>query len=195
MLHVVPVCTPCCMLLRVVGSCCAKFETGQTFRYVKTDATNPNNVGSCWPTMLHWANLTWKVAWPWQILSSFSFLCFFWGVGGWGKTTFNSVFSSWWRPWRVSCPVEFIFSFLYVSLFVILKRKKEPKEIFSCLILKTPTGWICLATWNLRESPGLRYSQILQCMCISFSWKEYLNFGKMLPSRTIYQLKTVKVTG
>ena len=31
MLHVAPVCTPCCMLLSVVGSCCAKFETGQTF--------------------------------------------------------------------------------------------------------------------------------------------------------------------
>ena len=29
------------MLLRVVGSCCAKFETGQTFRYVQTDATTP----------------------------------------------------------------------------------------------------------------------------------------------------------
>ena len=31
-LHVASVCTPCCMLLRVVGSCCAKFETGQTFQ-------------------------------------------------------------------------------------------------------------------------------------------------------------------
>ena len=29
------VCTPCCMLLCVVGSCCAKFETGQTFSYVQ----------------------------------------------------------------------------------------------------------------------------------------------------------------
>ena len=25
-------CTPCCMLLRVVGSYCAKFENGQTFQ-------------------------------------------------------------------------------------------------------------------------------------------------------------------
>ena len=32
MLHVVFVCTPCCMLLDVVASCCAKFETGQTFQ-------------------------------------------------------------------------------------------------------------------------------------------------------------------
>ena len=30
-LHVASVCTPCCMLLRVVGTCCAKFETGETF--------------------------------------------------------------------------------------------------------------------------------------------------------------------
>jgi len=30
MSHVKSVCTPCCMLLRVVGSCCAKMETGQT---------------------------------------------------------------------------------------------------------------------------------------------------------------------
>ena len=31
MLHVPSVYTPCCMLLLVVWSCCAKFETGQTF--------------------------------------------------------------------------------------------------------------------------------------------------------------------
>ena len=30
MLHVASVCTPCCMLFRVVRSCCAKFKTGQT---------------------------------------------------------------------------------------------------------------------------------------------------------------------
>ena len=52
MLHVASVCSPCCMLLRVVGSYCAKFETGQTFSYVQTDATTPNIVGSCWPTIL-----------------------------------------------------------------------------------------------------------------------------------------------
>ena len=38
------------MLLRVEVSCCAKFETGQTFSYMQTDVTTP--VGSCWPTML-----------------------------------------------------------------------------------------------------------------------------------------------
>ena len=37
MFHVVSLCTTCCMLLRFVGSCCAKFETGQMFS---------------WPTML-----------------------------------------------------------------------------------------------------------------------------------------------
>ena len=31
------ICTPCCMLLSVSGSCCAKFETGQTF-----EPTTPN---------------------------------------------------------------------------------------------------------------------------------------------------------
>jgi len=39
MLHVASVCTPCCTLLRVVGSCCAKLQTGQTFSYVQTDTT------------------------------------------------------------------------------------------------------------------------------------------------------------
>ena len=49
MLHVASVCTPCCMLLRVVGSCCTKFETGQTFSCEQTDATTPNIVGQqCW---------------------------------------------------------------------------------------------------------------------------------------------------
>ena len=37
MLHVVSVCTPCCMLLDVVACCCTKFETGQTFQ-----TTTPN---------------------------------------------------------------------------------------------------------------------------------------------------------
>ena len=33
-------------------SCCADFETGQTFSYVQTDAPTPNNLDSFWPTML-----------------------------------------------------------------------------------------------------------------------------------------------
>ena len=45
-LHIVSFCLPCCMLLYVVRSCCAKFETGQTFSYVQTDATTPNNVAA-----------------------------------------------------------------------------------------------------------------------------------------------------
>ena len=44
-----------CYMLRpfahLVACCCAKFETGQTFSFVQTDATTPINVGSCWPTM------------------------------------------------------------------------------------------------------------------------------------------------
>ena len=52
MLHVESVCTPCCMLLSVVGSCCAKFDTGQKFSHVQTDATLlANNSQHCW--MLH----------------------------------------------------------------------------------------------------------------------------------------------
>ena len=48
MLHVAPVCTPCCfmpacLLLRVV----AQIETGQTFCYMLTDAATPKNAGSC----------------------------------------------------------------------------------------------------------------------------------------------------
>ena len=41
MLHVASVCTPCCMF-RVVGSCCIRLHTT-----ANTDATSPNNVGSC----------------------------------------------------------------------------------------------------------------------------------------------------
>ena len=54
MLNVSSVCTPWTwMLLCVVGSCCAKFETGQTLSYVQVNTKYPNHVGSCWPTMLH----------------------------------------------------------------------------------------------------------------------------------------------
>ena len=48
----------CCIhlhtLLHVVGSCCAKFETGQTFSNVQLllDTTTPNDVGSCLQTIL-----------------------------------------------------------------------------------------------------------------------------------------------
>ena len=38
MSHFTSVCTSCCMLLYVVGSCCAKFETGQT----NFEPTTPN---------------------------------------------------------------------------------------------------------------------------------------------------------
>ena len=44
-----PFARPCCTLLSVAGSCCPKFETVQTFSYVKTDATTPNDVvGRCY---------------------------------------------------------------------------------------------------------------------------------------------------
>ena len=37
MLDVASVCIPCCMLLRVVESCCEKFESGQTFSPEQTN--------------------------------------------------------------------------------------------------------------------------------------------------------------
>ena len=37
MLRVASICTPCCMLLCIVRSCCAKFETSQTY-----EPTTPN---------------------------------------------------------------------------------------------------------------------------------------------------------
>ena len=43
-------CAPCCIFLRALGSCCAKFGTDQTFSYVQSDATSQccwaNNAGS-----------------------------------------------------------------------------------------------------------------------------------------------------
>ena len=49
MLHVASICTPSGRLLGVVGSCCTKFETSQSFSHVQMDAITPNIVG---PTML-----------------------------------------------------------------------------------------------------------------------------------------------
>ena len=46
MLHDASVCTPSSVLLCVSGSYCTKFKTVQTFSYVQTDATTPNNVAS-----------------------------------------------------------------------------------------------------------------------------------------------------
>ena len=69
MLHVASVCAPCCMLLDVVACCCAKFETGQTFRYVQADVTTPSSgkyLDADSQTDLHTFN--------WQKLTAF----FFW---------------------------------------------------------------------------------------------------------------------
>jgi len=50
MLHVASVCTPCRIFVRVVvGSCCGKFEIGQTFSPVQTDAILlAKNSQQCW---------------------------------------------------------------------------------------------------------------------------------------------------
>ena len=44
-LKVHPVARCCTLLRRIVGSCCAKFETRKTFSYVQTDATTFNIAG------------------------------------------------------------------------------------------------------------------------------------------------------
>ena len=52
MLHVASVCSPCSMLSWVVGSCWAKFETGEMFSYVQTNVTINQSIKSlaqqCW---------------------------------------------------------------------------------------------------------------------------------------------------
>ena len=56
LLDVITCCVRLYTLMHVVECltcCCAKFEAGQTCSYVQTDATTPNNVGSCWLTVLH----------------------------------------------------------------------------------------------------------------------------------------------
>ena len=66
--HVASVYTPCCVLLRLVGSCWMKFDQFQTSSNTSNKAqqhatthnmvckrsqhVGPNNVASCWPTML-----------------------------------------------------------------------------------------------------------------------------------------------
>ena len=53
------VCIHCCMLLRVVRSCCTEFEIGQMLSNVHSDVTFSNiawplnNVGSCYKCRLH----------------------------------------------------------------------------------------------------------------------------------------------
>ena len=60
MLHVASVCTPCCMLLSVVGSCLAKFATVETFSYLQTGASTSNKVVSIC-TELKYASYTWVI--------------------------------------------------------------------------------------------------------------------------------------
>ena len=48
------------MLLSVVGSCLAKFAAAETFSYLQTDASTPNNVVSIC-TELKYANYTWMI--------------------------------------------------------------------------------------------------------------------------------------
>ena len=64
MLHVESVCTPCCMLLSVVGSCCAKFDTGQKFSHVQTDVTTPIIVAQQFWDLLRPLHVAWQKCAP-----------------------------------------------------------------------------------------------------------------------------------
>ena len=58
-------CWPCCMLLRVVRSCCAKFETGQTFSFVQTDPTTCwEYLANNWPTLANKVASVYTPCWP-----------------------------------------------------------------------------------------------------------------------------------
>ena len=73
--HVASVCTP--TLLHVVGSCCTKFETGQTFIDVQTDATTPNMLGQqCWEFVRPFARQQWKENKIWEGYGSIKVLVF-----------------------------------------------------------------------------------------------------------------------
>ena len=50
--HVASVCTPCCVLLRLVGSCWMKFETGQTSEPTSANISIVSRSSKCGPTML-----------------------------------------------------------------------------------------------------------------------------------------------
>ena len=51
--HVASVCTPCCVLLRLVGSCWMKFETGQTSEPTSANISMVSRSAKSGPTMLH----------------------------------------------------------------------------------------------------------------------------------------------
>ena len=50
--HVASVCTPCCVLLRLVGSCRMKFETGQTSEPTSANISIVSRSSKRGPTML-----------------------------------------------------------------------------------------------------------------------------------------------
>ena len=50
--HVASVCTPCCVLLRLAGSCWMKFETGQTSEPTRANISIVSRSSKRGPTML-----------------------------------------------------------------------------------------------------------------------------------------------
>ena len=57
MLHVTSVCTPCCMLLGVVGSCCAKFEIEPPTPNISFVPWSPKLAQQCWIRLHSSANI------------------------------------------------------------------------------------------------------------------------------------------
>ena len=63
MLHVLSVCTPCCMFLRVVGSCCAKFETSKFLATIMPNGQK--NFQRYWPLPYSFRKVVWVILRPW----------------------------------------------------------------------------------------------------------------------------------
>ena len=141
MLHVASVCTPCCMLLDVVACCFAKFETGQTFSYVQTDVTTPNNAGSCWPTVLH------PFAHGFRFYKFLSLTrgepnsCVVWAKnlqkGVTHEQSFCLVFCSAETGFVCCCLFVYLFFFFYFPLVAAFSFLKIPTRVFPMKFLET----------------------------------------------------------
>jgi len=131
--HVASVCTP--TLLHVVGSCCTKFETGQTFIDVQTDATTPNMLGQqCWEFVRPFARQQWKENKIWEGYGSIKVLVF-----------------SFFIPAE---PVIWL-----VFLWSLPKTKQSPLQILRVLVRPARPGKT-LGNWNLSLPENVGVTQL-----------------------------------
>ena len=82
MLHVASVCTTCCMLLRDVGRCFAKFETGQTLTSATSKRTQqlPTLLGKkCWELLRPFALSLTLFSWNRTCIERLKFWNKIWG--------------------------------------------------------------------------------------------------------------------